>query len=244
MNTDISDMYVQAELALAAYADLLPGTPDVTKLQGPAGMSQSQATQFSKRWKVVEQYDGKVEEAYVDEFGQEHTFLNPTGLSVTLFEEIGSGRQVVAIRGTQSSFPDWMSDWATNIVDIGLLGTPEHQNQYRALSDQANTWLNDGTLHTGFDVSGHSLGGFLAAGLAMEFPGQVGAAYLYNAPGLGRLTGDVSVAAQVWRALSPDGLGEPSDGAPIHNIVAAWDPVSEVGLPISPEVMIDIDQQQ
>ena len=176
----IVEFFGEAELAQAAYANLTIGTfsdADLRSLRDDANMTLTQARQFADNWRVVDQYDGRVEQPYFDEFGQEHTFLNPTGLSVTLFED-GSGNQVVAIRGTND-----LNDFITDAIDIAILGTPEFQAQYDALSAQVQKWMANGTLQPGFTVTGHSLGGFLTQALAAEFDPFVSAAYTYNAPG-------------------------------------------------------------
>ena len=170
-----------AELAFASYSDLSSGMSNdmyVEALQrGDDGLSYTQATNFASTWTVIDQYDGMVEETYIDEFGQEHTFQNPTGLSVTLFED-SQGKQVVAIRGTND-----LLDFETDAIDIALLGTPENMAQYAALSAQVQKWMDDGVLHSGFTVTGHSLGGFLAQALTAEYDPYVSAAYTYNSPG-------------------------------------------------------------
>ncbi len=52
------DYFKQAELALAAYADLVPGVPDIGKLQDEGrGLSRTQAQRFSEQWRVVTQYN-------------------------------------------------------------------------------------------------------------------------------------------------------------------------------------------
>lgn len=87
-----NDFFVQAELALASYATLNQGTPNVDKLQDEGdGLSAIQASNFATNWTVIDQYDGVVEETYVDEFGEEHVFLNPTGLSATIFKNNWDG---------------------------------------------------------------------------------------------------------------------------------------------------------
>lgn len=120
-------------------------------------MTQIQATEFASEWKVVEQYDGAIEV----EFGQLLSFSIPTGLSVTLFEN-SDGQQVVAIRGTEAWDPLDPLDIVTDVVDIAVLGSSQYQLQYEALSDKIEEWLDNGTLQSGFTVTGHSLGGFLA----------------------------------------------------------------------------------
>ena len=178
----IANMYENSELSLAAYATLQSGVPDIQALQqDDAGMSEAQAIDFSKRWRVVDQYTHGEEMTYIDEFGQKHTFISRNGLSVTLFEAIGSGQQVVAIRGTtRSDLIDLITDAG---ISIGL--PPEYANQYQALHDQIEKWQDDSVLSPTFTVSGHSLGGWLAAELALQMPTEVEHAYLYNAPGVG-----------------------------------------------------------
>lgn len=132
--SEIFNIYKQSELALAAYTELNIGEPSVENLK-KAGLSQSQAAAFAANWHVIDQYDGMVEKTYIDEFGVEHSFLNPTGLSVTLFED-NQGHQTVAIRGTNGE----LLDLATDVIDIALLGTTENQAQYAALSAKAGRW--------------------------------------------------------------------------------------------------------
>ncbi|MEW5797342.1 MAG: hypothetical protein AB1772_13435, partial [Candidatus Zixiibacteriota bacterium] len=238
----ISEYYREAELAFGAYANLTFGmTPDnYIKALTDAGMPVVQADGFSTSWRVVDQYDGEVSETYIDEFGQEHTFLNPTGLSTTVFESVADGKRYLAIRGTESSFPEWITDWATNIIDIGILGTAEHQAQYDALSRQVRKWLDDGILQPGFSVAGHSLGGFLATNLALEYAGDVSDTYLYNAPGVAGLASGL-LLERIANALMP---GKPYTLPPlesIHNVVATSDPVSEVGVSVAPPLTIQIE---
>jgi len=177
----INQYYMFAGLAFSSYSDFYQGISYDDYLaaleRDDNGLSPEQAKAFAKTWNVLDQYDGMVEKTYFDEFGQEQTFLNPTGLSVTLFED-GSGNQVVAIRGTND-----LNDFVTDAIDIAILGTPEFQAQYDALSAQVKKWMADGTLQSGFTVTGHSLGGFLTQALAAEFDPFVSPAYTYNAPG-------------------------------------------------------------
>ena len=63
---------------------------------------------------------------------QEHLLNNPSGLSVTLFQEIGNGKQCVAIRGTNDP-----ADIVTDVIDIAFLGTWERQAQYEPLNETA-----------------------------------------------------------------------------------------------------------
>jgi|688.fasta_scaffold1590224_1 hypothetical protein len=55
---NIVDLYMQAELALAAYAkNLSPGTPDIEALKDRGqGMSATQANRFAEQWNVIDQF--------------------------------------------------------------------------------------------------------------------------------------------------------------------------------------------
>ena len=117
------DKYLKySELAEAAYVDLTPGLidKDVLKNNGK-GLTEAQAQAFIANYAVIDQYDGRVEESYIDELGFEHTYLKPTGLSVTIFED-GAGNQTVAVRGTD----DWY-DFIPDVIDIAILGSAENQ---------------------------------------------------------------------------------------------------------------------
>ena len=104
--TMITEYYNNSELAMAAYADLsadMSYTAYVRALKRDGdGMSQSQAEQFAENWTVIDQYNGEVEKSYLDEFGQEHYYIDQTGLRVTIFQN-SAGEQVVAIGGTEGS---------------------------------------------------------------------------------------------------------------------------------------------
>lgn len=172
-----------AELALASYSDLdngpLTGAPQQESLR-QSGFSSDQAAAFATNWRVVDQYNHSMTIIVEDphEEPREETISN--GLSVTVFEEVSTGKRYLAIRGTD----DFM-DVATNIISITLIGSQLFQNQYHSLRNKVQEWLDDGTLPPTFTVTGHSLGGFLATGLATEFVDHVDHAYLYNTPGLG-----------------------------------------------------------
>lgn len=233
----INEFFGQAELAQAAYATLNTGEPSQSELL-KVGMTLTQAQNFADNWRVIDQYDGVVEQTYVDEFGQEQTFLNPTGLSATVFEDVGTGKRYLAIRGTE---PSDLSDIFTDIIDIGLLGTDKYQKQYAALSAQVQKWMDDGVLQSGFTVTGHSLGGFLATNLALNYSADVSHTYLYNAPGVTGVGGNLLEA--IVNALSPGNPVAIPAVLSISNIVATRDVVSEVGLSISPPIVLAVESQ-
>lgn len=170
--SSLANQFSHAELALAAYATLWPGMDqtqyEAALKQNGKGMSPEQARLFAVSWRVVDQYNDV-----------------SNGLSTTVFEEATSGKHYLAVRGTQ---PADLSDLWTDFIDITVLGTPERQAQYAALRNRVDAWLADGTLLPGFTVAGHSLGGFLAGALIVDFPNQIDHAYLYNSPGIGGLS--------------------------------------------------------
>ncbi|MBI5460734.1 MAG: hypothetical protein HY941_00935, partial [Gammaproteobacteria bacterium] len=79
----IEQYYSQAELALAAYANLLSGIPNTTALQDDGnGMSAAQAAQFAQTYTVVTQYTD-----------------TSTSFSATVFKD-AAGNLTLAMRGT------------------------------------------------------------------------------------------------------------------------------------------------
>jgi hypothetical protein len=166
---EISQAYRQAELALASYATLAPGAIQAGSLEA-VGMASAQAVRFSSEWEVVIQ----------------HVDTSYPGASATVFEEISTGKRFLSIRGTEPSPSDLIAD--TYI----LLGIPPILNpQALSLLSVVDRWRSDGTLPSTFTVSGHSLGGFLAAVVGGAFRSNVSEAFLFNAPGVGGLTGNV-----------------------------------------------------
>jgi hypothetical protein len=178
MTQSLNTLYAEAQLALAAYADLSEQMPpeDYLTALGPAGMGDAQARAFVSEYRVVDQYGGKMSQPYVDEFGIERQVTVETGLSVTLFERIADGQRVVAVRGTEiSDLRDLKNDL------LLLLGGAKVLPQQAALNAKVQAWLEGGQLAPGFTVTGHSLGGFLATGLTAAFGSQIANVYAYNA---------------------------------------------------------------
>lgn len=105
----INTYYNNAELSVAAYADLAPGEPDTQELEDEdVGMSSAQAKEFAENWVVLDQ--------------QENT---DSGFSATIFERLDddgnpTGEYTMAIRGSEDPFGGGWSDWfGTNFPDIG-----------------------------------------------------------------------------------------------------------------------------
>ena len=157
----ILEIVTQALLAQAAYAPLPIDSTHLDSLQKQGGMSEIQADDFIKKWRVVTQYS------------------DSSGASATVFEERATGKRYLAIRGTESP-GDFNADY------ILALGFPSYLNpQFIQLRSVVQTWIDDGTLGSGFTVTGHSLGGYLATALGTWFRNQVTDIYTYNGPGLG-----------------------------------------------------------
>jgi Ca2+-binding RTX toxin-like protein len=235
------EYFKQAQLALAAYADLTTGVPDISALRDQGrGMSFEQATRFSNQWTVVAQYNHTSDPypVYDENTGELLRYDTTTnGLSVTVFQENATGQRYLAIRGT-----DDLYDLATDLVSVAILGSTRFQAQYRSLKLKVQEWIGNGTLPNQFTVTGHSLGGFLAMGLASEFSANVSHAYLYNAPGVG------SVAATEigQRLLTALHIVQPlANTGTFSNLRAdaGISPVAGLGLPVSPPINIAIENQ-
>jgi pimeloyl-ACP methyl ester carboxylesterase len=166
----------QAELAFAAYSTLysgISGNEYRRALEDDGkGMASPQASAFSANWRVVEQYND-----------------TDTGLSATVFQEIATGKSYLAVRGSEPS--DFLNDILTADGGILLHGIPDLSGQYRSLYAKVADWQASGVLSGSFTVAGHSLGGWLAQGLAVDLGASVEHAYVYNAPGVfGGIFGD------------------------------------------------------
>ena len=215
--TPISEHFRHAELAQASYASLVPGAIDVPLLQG-AGFAEIQARHFADEFVVIDQMDDSM-----------------SGLSATIFEERTTGTRCLAIRGTNDGI-----DLVTDLVNIGIIGTPLLQPQYLILREKVNQWLADGTLPQSFTVAGHSLGGFLATGIAAEFRENVEHAFLFNSPGLNGVLG--SATAPILQAL---GITAPIELSRISNIKsdAGISPIAGLGGQVAPPIWISIENQ-
>jgi hypothetical protein len=195
----ISDYFKQSELALAAYAQLssgITGDSYISALQ-EAGMSPIQAQRFSQQWTVLAQYNHTSDPypVYDENTGELLRYDTTTnGLSVTVFQD-SAGQKYLAIRST-----DDLYDLGTDLVSAAILGSTRFQAQYQSLKLKVQEWMANGTLPNQFTVTGHSLGGFLATGLASEFAANVTHAYLYNAPVVGSVA-----ATEIGQRLRPGG---------------------------------------
>jgi hypothetical protein len=167
------------------------------------------AESFAQRWRVVDQYNHSNVWTFTVAMGQPQELVGSNGLSATVFEEVATGKRVLAIRGT-----DDLADVWTDFVDVTVLGSWERQAQYASLRSAVERWQADGTLGAHFTVTGHSLGGFLAGALLCDLPGSVDHAYLYNAPGVGGALGP-ALQRMVDGAFRHCRIGRVSNLAPL-----------------------------
>ena len=228
--------YEYANLALAAYADFENGDPAIARLTD-VGFSESQAKKFADKFTIVAQYTHTETIEVIDEITGEvtGTVENSNGISATVFEDKETGQKYLAIRGT-----DDLEDLITDVVDIALLGTPLFQEQYASLKAQVQAWLEDGTLSDTFTVTGHSLGGFLAIGVAADFGAHVSHTYLYNSPGLNGLLGGATEGV-----LDQLGIEAPLNESQVSNTRAdaGISPIAGLGAQIGTPISIHIEDQ-
>lgn len=92
---NISVYAIQAELALASYANLTAGVPSIDELKRDAvGMSDAQARRFARDWRVVEQYTHTEQTPIYDDGGNITGYLTTSnGLTVTVFQEVATGKR-------------------------------------------------------------------------------------------------------------------------------------------------------
>ncbi|MBU1340155.1 MAG: hypothetical protein KKE44_05140 [Proteobacteria bacterium] len=177
----ITEYFQQSELAFAAYANLFPGISDdayIINLK-KAGMSNAQAEAFAAKWQVADSYPNPI-----------------TGVSATVFREIGTNNTHLAIRGTT------VSDLRDMFANVELaIGIPSYLNlQFALLLPEVVEWVDDGTLTNGFSVAGHSLGGYVATAIKTCFT-ESSDVYTFNGPGVGGLAGNVfDLAGDAFKA--------------------------------------------
>ena len=182
-------------------------------------MSSSQAQRFAETYAVVDFYNSP-----------------ESGLQAAVFSN-ASGKKYLAIRGTESP-----ADFLTDAIDIALLGSTNLQLQYRNLKAKVVAWITDGTLSPSFTVTGHSLGGFLAGALTVDFPNNVSHAYLYNAPGVGGVAATLTSGLKSLLGLA----SQPTlDLSRISNIRsdAGISPIAGLGVAWGQPIPIGIENQ-
>ena len=235
--------FEQAELAFAAYFNLTPGMTEAAyrlALVGDGnGMSPLQAATFASKWTVIDQYTPTELVPVYDNFGVIVDYVEQyNGLSVTVFEEVATGQRCVAIRGTE------VTDIGDLTADGGILlhGIPDLSDQYQSLKSKVEAWQASGVLSGTFTVAGHSLGGWLAEGLAVDFAGSIEHTYVYNSPGVLGAGGDL--LQQINDALGTSFLSAPN----LANLTsirasAGISPIAGLGQPLSPPIGIVTEDQ-
>jgi len=217
-----SEYFKHSELALAAYGNYETDIPKQSELIG-AGFSTSQANTFIGNYTVE----------------AKHSDL--TGLSVTVFKDHETDETFLAIRGTNDPL-----DLLTDLVNIAVFGSTTLQPQYNNLKNKVIEWQENGILPDTFTVTGHSLGGFLATGLAVDaqFANNITHAYLYNTPEQGGIFGDlINMMQNVWS------IPIQYDPARFSNIEAVVSdgfnisPIAGLGYDVSPSINIMIENQ-
>ncbi|OPY75395.1 MAG: Bifunctional hemolysin/adenylate cyclase precursor [Syntrophorhabdus sp. PtaU1.Bin153] len=95
-----------------------------------------------------------------------------TGFSATVFQK--DGKQILAIRGSELLPPDPLDWLADGQLTASLLPPGQFESMVRYISD---------TDLANFDITGHSLGGYMAQAGKASFGAAVCDVYTYNAPG-------------------------------------------------------------
>ncbi len=209
---DIERYYLQSELALASYTNLLVRIPNTVALQDDGkGMSAAQAAKFAETYTVVTQYNDTLAEGGLG-----------TSFSATVFKDAG-GNLTLAIRGTAEltgSPNDLTTDasifaggagydqivalynWWSRSTAVPGTQVQQYRIVYSSQNPQAiqigNQWLEPAGTVTAIggdiynalaadadhqlDVTGHSLGGHLAMAFTTLFAGFTTQATVFNAP--------------------------------------------------------------
>lgn len=173
MGDTLKSYFDFSQLSMAAYATLTPGAPNTTALTA-AGFSNPLAEQFASTYTVKSVSGGD---------------FSGFGFSATLFERtvvinnVSTVEKILSIRGT-----DDLADSLIDAVNIGILGSENLNPQYGELKRYVD-FLFSSILQPNdkLIVTGHSLGGFLAQGLAADsaYASRIDKVYTYNAPGFG-----------------------------------------------------------
>ncbi len=219
MPTPISTYFENAQLSLAAYANL---SVSMSNDQYRAellekGFTDALASQFVATYRIA-----------ADTFTDAHT-----GLSVTLFQRNASSENTMAIRGTDS------------LIDIaidGLILTGEADilnPQYISLKNYYLQLVAQGRLGANelMNVTGHSLGGYLAQAFTVDHAVNVAHTYTYNTPGTGGIIVDALQRLGVGDTTIPSSL--------VTNIVSknGFSAATEFGTQIGTAVNIYIESE-
>lgn len=184
----INDIYTDALLAAAAYADwgLLgtAGEPAIKAELIKQGFTEAQYYTFFDASNTNRLFE-VIPNGYTDD-------LN--GFSATAFRERATGNVTVAFRGTNIFS---VADWLTNInviyggrfdLDTDLLAFLGQQDDSISVLLQQAELLANGALSSNVNFTGHSLGGFLSTMAAYKYSDTMGQATTFN--GLGASLSD------------------------------------------------------
>ena len=226
----ISKEYLDyAELAQAAYGKgFVPGsyfdkygTNILLDPKNEVNFSAKQAENFANRFKVLAT-------------SQEYGIGNVSSFDAVLFGELDTQgnvvKKILAIRGSQEFI-----DYIVDIEELALHGTIISQTS--SMEDFYQALVNDGKLSATehIDVTGHSLGGFLAQDFTAHHSDIVNQTYTYNAPGYGGAKAEI---------LDKLGILDPYlASSKIINIYAkeGWNATAGLGVLLGDVLAVSID---
>jgi Ca2+-binding RTX toxin-like protein len=139
---------------------------------GKINFSQVQAENFSNRYEVL---------ATSTQYG----IGDASSFDAILFLDQDTGKKILAIRGSQE-VTDYVVDAGLGISGLVYGQNVSLNNFYDALVSDNKLSLTDKV-----DVTGHSLGGYLAQLFTASHSYAVDNAYTYNAPGIGGLNQEI-----------------------------------------------------
>ena len=140
----------------------------LTDSSNKVNFSQAQAKNFSNRYEVL---------ATSTQYG----IGDLSSFDAVLFLDHDTGKKILAIRGSQE-VTDYVVDAGLGISGLVYGQNVSLNNFYDALISDNKLSLTDKV-----DVTGHSLGGYLAQLFTASHSYAVDNAYTYNAPGIGGL---------------------------------------------------------
>src|SRR3990172_3478239 len=194
MAFEVHTLYEYATTALAAY---VPRSTDISVYKNrlvSEGFAPLLAEDFTSQFRVIDYFSDGLGTDSIGVTGLGQGTGLPSFASATVFERVSTGERILAIRGTNN-----LLDWPTDVVSIFTFGSPKYQFQYSILKEKVIDWMHRGVLTSGFTVTGHSLGGFLAAALTADAGPTIGHTYLFNSPGFGgfQISG-MATSANEW----------------------------------------------
>ncbi|AGF79751.1 Ca2+-binding protein, RTX toxin [Desulfocapsa sulfexigens DSM 10523] len=165
----IPELLQFGELADASYIDIIQTTLDddiIKSLKNDRNFTQKQADNFVEHYNVLAT-------------SAEYNIGPESGFSATLFEDINSGKKILAIRGTDQLIG---TDWDDDILGLKAGNTPL---QFEDMVSFFEKLQEDDKVLSGekLTVTGHSLGGALAQIFTATYTDFVDESYTYNSPG-------------------------------------------------------------